>query len=202
MNLKFSINQNCTACMACVRVCPVEAISVSGQDVQIVENACIECGLCVPSCHHDAIDVVGDLERCLVSVDAGSAVLILPTEVSVYFYPATPEQILNACFSAGFAGVWMETVGDELVAAEYLRLWRECETRTWLRSTSPIVVNYCRVRLPELLPFLAPVVTPAVALARYIRQVDGQRYDLVYAGVGTPGLNGDRHDIDMCISFD
>ena len=73
--------------MACVRVCPVEAIAVAGDDVQIVDDSCIECGLCVPSCHHDAIDVFGDLELARHSVDAGRTVLVVPTGVD----PASPD---------------------------------------------------------------------------------------------------------------
>ncbi|MGI9038709.1 MAG: [Fe-Fe] hydrogenase large subunit C-terminal domain-containing protein, partial [Gemmatimonadota bacterium] len=159
--------------MACVRVCPVEAISVSGSEVTIVGDTCIECGLCVPACYHDAIDVVGELNLCRASVKAGRAALILPAEVTVAFYPATPEQIINACYAAGFRRIYFEGMGDELVAGEYLQLWKSDTFRSWLRSTSPIVVNYCRTKLPELLPFLAPVVTPAVALARYIRRLEG-----------------------------
>lgn len=201
--------------MACVRVCPVEAISVDGDEVTIVEDTCIECGLCVPSCYHDAIDVLGDLERCAGAVASGRAVLLLPTEALVHFYPATPEQLINACFAAGFRRVYFESVGDELVAAEYLRLWRENEGKSWIRSTSPIVVNYCRTKLPELLPFLAPVVTPAVALARYVRiQETAEPGDaepagapqpdltVIYAGVGEPGVNGDESVIDICISLE
>jgi diguanylate cyclase (GGDEF)-like protein len=188
--------------MACVRVCPVEAISVSGQTVKIVEEACIECGLCVPNCHHEAIDVVGDVELCRDTLSTGRAVLILPTEANVYFYPATPEQILNACYATGFSTVYYEQLGDELVAHEYLRLWRDSPKKAWLRSTSPIVVNYCRIKLPELLPFLAPIVTPAVALARYVRQVEPDETRIVYAGVGAPGFNGDRTVFDASISFD
>ena len=188
--------------MACVRVCPVEAISVAGDEVRIVEDSCIECGLCVPACFHEALDVQGDLERCRSAIEAGRAALILPTEVIVFFYPATPEQVINACFAAGFSRVYFETVGDELVAGEYLSIWRAGDRRSWLRSTSPIVVNYCRTRLPELLPFLAPIVTPAVALARYIRRVEPGQLDIVYAGVGAPGVNGDQSAIDICVSLD
>lgn|GEM_PF-402167 len=223
MGLKFSINDKCTACMACVRVCPVEAVSISGSEVAIVEDTCIECGLCVPACYHDAIDVVGDDVRCRAALDQGGAALILPSEATVFFYPATPEQLINACFEAGFERIYFESVGDELVAGEYLQLWRESEGRSWIRSTSPIVVNYCRTKLPELLPFLAPVVTPAVALARYIRALEraavpgGPRalpttpaangaagepeLQIIYAGVGVPGVNGDSSAIDMVISL-
>jgi diguanylate cyclase (GGDEF)-like protein len=225
VGLKFSINDNCTACMACVRVCPVEAVSISGSELHIVEDTCIECGLCVPACYHDAIDVVGDVDRCVAALDEGRTALILPTEATVFFYPATPEQLINACFAAGFERIYFESVGDELVAGEYLQLWRESEGGSWVRSTSPIVVNYCRTKLPELLPFLAPVVTPAVALARYIRALEraaipaGPRLapmlpekepesraaepelQIVYAGVGAPGVNGDSSAIDMCVSL-
>lgn len=188
--------------MACVRVCPVEAIAVAGNEVRIDSATCIECGLCVPSCYHDAIDVVGDIDPCLESIDAGRALLILPNEISVYFFPATPEQILNACFEAGFQTVYFEAVGDELVAAEYLRLWNDGGYRSWLRSTSPVVVNYCRTRAPELLPFLAPVVTPAVALARHIRSIEDDDTDIVYSGFGAPGANGTADELDICISFE
>ncbi|NNK48232.1 MAG: 4Fe-4S binding protein, partial [Gemmatimonadetes bacterium] len=188
--------------MACVRVCPVEAIAVAGNEVRIDSATCIECGLCVPSCYHDAIDVVGDIDPCLESIDAGRALLILPNEISVYFFPATPEQILNACFEVGFQTVYFEAVGDELVAAEYLRLWNDGGYRSWLRSTSPVVVNYCRTRAPELLPFLAPVVTPAVALARHIRSIEDDDTDIVYSGFGAPGANGTADELDICISFE
>ena len=214
MGLEFSINDNCTACMACVRVCPVEAISVSGSEVEIVGETCIECGLCVPACYHDAIDVLGELDPCRAALEAGRAVLILPTEVSVYFYPATPEQLINACFAAGFDRIYFESLGDELVAAEYQAMWdeREGHPGSWIRSTSPIVVNYCRTKLPELLPFLAPISTPAVAVARYVRALDeriaeelGRKLkpiEIVYAGVGAPGVDGDEEAVDICISLE
>ena len=104
MSLRFSINDRCVSCMACVRVCPVEAIAVSGDDVRIADETCIECGLCVPACHHDAIDVVGDLLAVRTALEEHTAVLILPAEAIVYFYPATPEQLINACYKIGFEG--------------------------------------------------------------------------------------------------
>ena len=38
VSLRFSINEKCTSCMACVRVCPVEAIAVAGIDVRVDES--------------------------------------------------------------------------------------------------------------------------------------------------------------------
>ena len=47
---------SCVACMACVRVCPADAVAVEGAIVRIVDEACTRCGLCVPACPHDAIE--------------------------------------------------------------------------------------------------------------------------------------------------
>ena len=133
-------------------------------------------------------------------VATGPVVLVVPPEIFVHFYPAGPEQVINALQRAGFDQVYFETLGDELVALAYLKLWRANEEkRTWIRSTHPLVVEYCRARHPQLLPCLAPVVPPALALARYLRH-EGEERPLVYAGLDFPEVNGERH-FDAAVSF-
>ncbi|MFQ5690425.1 MAG: diguanylate cyclase [Gemmatimonadota bacterium] len=124
-------------------------------------------------------------------LESGCLHLVLPSEIFVHFYPASPEQVINAVYAAGFGELFFELLGDELVAFEYLRIWREnTEKKTWIRSTSPLVVEYCRSRHPKLLPYLAPIVTPAVALARYLKMLNPER-QLLYVGLESPELNGD-----------
>lgn len=171
-----------------------------GSDLEIVDATCTECGLCVPACPHDAIDLVGDTRSIEGAIESGRALLILPSEAIVGFYPATPEQLVNACLAAGFRSLFFDNLGDELVAAEYLRLWKEDEgPSTWIRSTSPIVVDYVRAKYPELVPYLAPVVTPTIALARFLRHafVDSP---IVYAGVHSAGPQG-ADEVDASLSL-
>src|SRR2546422_3458360 len=87
--------------MACVRVCPADAVAVEGAIVRIVDEACTRCGLCLPACPHDAIEALGDVSRALELALAGRAALILSVECAVHFYPATPNQVVNACYAAG-----------------------------------------------------------------------------------------------------
>ncbi len=49
-----SIGEACTACGACLEICPVEAISLAEQ-AEIDEEACLGCGLCATACQDDAI---------------------------------------------------------------------------------------------------------------------------------------------------
>src|SRR5216110_2417837 len=112
----------CVACLACVRVSPADAVAVDGQQVSIVDEACTRCGLCLPACPHDAIIAVGDQARALALAKGGEALLILSVESAAHFYPATPEQAVNAAYAAGFRAVHRGVLGDELVAEQYRQL--------------------------------------------------------------------------------
>jgi diguanylate cyclase (GGDEF)-like protein len=199
--LNFVIDgDNCVACLACTRVCPTNAISVSPDAslVRVLDEACIRCGLCVPECPHDAVMVSGELGRAVAIAAEGAGVLILGTESAAHFYPVTPEQVINACYAAGFRVVSRGVIGDELVAAEYLRLWRDGTWGTLVRSTDPVVVDAIRGRYPELVPFLAPVATPAVAEARYLRSLYDRDVKVVYAGLSA---SAGAEEIDAWITF-
>jgi diguanylate cyclase (GGDEF)-like protein len=200
--LNFVIDAElCVASLACVRVCPTDAVVVVADEpqlLQIDDDACIRCGQCLPACPHGAIKVNGDIGRALAIASQGEGVLILSPESVAHFYPATPEQVINACYMAGFRAVTRGVIGDELVAAEYLRLWHEEPWGTLIRSTDPVVVDAVRLQFPELVPYLAPVTVPAVAEARYLRAQYGSGLRIAYAGV-CPPVNSP--ELDAAITF-
>jgi Na+-translocating ferredoxin:NAD+ oxidoreductase RNF subunit RnfB len=200
--LNFVIDaERCVACLACVRVCPTDAIAVAGDEpllLQVVDEACIRCGQCLPACPHGAVNVNGEIGRALAIAATGEGVLILSPESVAHFYPATPEQLINACYEAGFRAVTRGVIGDELVAAEYLKLWEEEPWGTLIRSTDPVVVETVRTQYPELLPYLAPVTSPAVAEARYLRAQYGSEVKIAFAGVCPPVASP---DLDAAITY-
>jgi diguanylate cyclase (GGDEF)-like protein len=200
--LNFVIDAElCVASLACVRVCPTDAVLVvvdEPQLLQIDDDTCIRCGQCVPACPHGAIKVNGEIGRALAIASQGDGVLILSPESVAHFYPATPEQVINACYMAGFRSVTRGIVGDELVAAEYLKLWEEEPWGTLIRSTDPVVVDAIRLLYPELIPYLAPVTVPAVAEARYLRAQYGPGLKIAYAGISPPISSS---ELDAAITF-
>ncbi len=182
-SVRFRVNDRCVGCLACVRVCPSQAIAVDGDIVRIVDESCIRAGACVPACPHDAIDAVGDLATAGDLAESGNAAMVLSVEADVAFHPFTPEQVVNACHATGFPVVSRGVVGDELVAEEYSRLMMAPGWGTMIRSTCPVVVEKIRHDYPDLVPFLAPVKTPLDAEAAYLRSVHGAALSVVYVGV-------------------
>ena len=92
--MEFRIDADqCVACLACVRVCPADAVAVENAHVHIIDDACTRCGLCLPACPHEAIVAFGDSARAAEIAAGKQAVLILSVESAAYFYPATPEQV-------------------------------------------------------------------------------------------------------------
>ncbi len=152
----------------------------------------------MPACPHEAVTVTGELGRAMTLAAEGTAALILSAESAAHFYPATPEQVVNACYAAGFRVVTRGVIGDELVAAEYLRLWEEEPWGTMIRSSDPVVVETIRRQYPELVPYLAPVTTPVVAETRYLRARYGEGLPVVYAGYVTPAA---CEGLDAALTF-
>ena len=190
----------CVACLACVRVCPTDAIALppEARAVEIIDDNCIRCGECIPACPHLALTGVGAVDRALEVAEAGNGALILAPEAMAWFHPATPEQLVNACYEAGFRHVSRGVVGDELVAQEYLRLWEDPDWGTLIRSTDPVVVAAIVAHHPELIPYLAPVTHPCVAEARFLRHLLGSELPVVYVGTGAPGT---VPELDAAMTF-
>lgn len=200
MSLRVSADERCLFCTTSAQTY-VSGAGAEGlnpgvdEELRVLWSTCVQCGFTVPTSDGAAKDVHGDLDAVLELAGPGSSLpsLILPPEAAVYYHPVTPEQLVNACWRVGFSPVVFELVGDELVAVEYLRLWkRNGSNRTWIRSTSPIVVEYIRLRHPELVPYLAPIVSPSIATLRYLR-FHGAAEPAVHVGVDRPlGSSADR----------
>ena len=65
----------CTRCEACVRLCPVKALSLDDDGIQLDESACVNCGKCVAACKPEAWEPAGAGYRVTLGAKGGRAPL-------------------------------------------------------------------------------------------------------------------------------
>jgi signal transduction histidine kinase len=81
-----------------------------------------------------------------------------------------PGQVVSATRRLGFVQVLEVAFGAELVARQYARLAHTHPSRTIITTPCPALVAYVEKYAPSLVPHLAPIVSPMIALGRAIKR--------------------------------
>lgn len=181
MGVIKSVPENCRYCFGCIRICPVKALrSVDDRYFDVIEEKCICCGLCVNTCTQSALLYEDSIPAVRDFLENKQTLLVLASEYVASFYPYKPEVVIGAFEEAGFFVVEDSILAEEFVAREYLNYFRKTESPV-IRSTCPVVVEYVERFYPELIPFLAPLVSPMVAAGRLYKEMYGHDIAVVYA---------------------
>ncbi|MBN1295886.1 histidine kinase, partial [bacterium] len=82
----------------------------------------------------------------------------------------------------GFRWVHEVGFGADLVASRMRRLLDEFPDKRYISSACPAVFGFIKRYHPELIPEVAPVVSPMIATARVLRRLHGDRIHIVFIG--------------------
>ncbi len=179
-------HDRCTKSYACIRACPVKAITTRGKDGMPVVNhrRCIGCGSCLSVCASDAVFHLSDLNETvsLLSSKHRVAAIVDPT-ISGEFPDITDyRKFVEMIRSLGFDYVNEVSFGVDLVAMRYHELLSNFKGKYYLLANCPTLVSYVEKFFPELIDNLAPVVTPMTASAKVVRQAFGEDLKVVFIG--------------------
>lgn len=160
----------CKGCINCIKRCPTEAIRVRKGKAVITNQFCIDCGECVRICSHHAklirFDHIDVLEKYEYTV-----ALPAPSFYAQFNNLEDINIVLTALLYLGFDDVYEVSSAAELVSAASRKYIEEHPDKWPIVSTAcPSVVRLIRVRFPNLIDHLLPILPPVEVAAMLARE--------------------------------
>ncbi|MDR4987316.1 MAG: [Fe-Fe] hydrogenase large subunit C-terminal domain-containing protein [Bacteroidales bacterium] len=179
-------HNKCSKSYACIRVCPVKAISLRTKDGMPVVNhsRCIGCGSCLDVCASDAVSHYSDLDMVveMLQSDHKVAAIVDPT-ISGEFPDITDyRKFVEMIRKLGFGFVNEVAFGVDLIAQKYRELLSDFKGKYYLLASCPSLVSYVEKFFPELIDNLTPMVNPMTAMAKVVRATYGEDLKVVFIG--------------------
>lgn len=154
---------NCKNCYKCIRHCPVKAIRFSGNQAHIIGDECILCGHCFVVCPQNAKEIVNEIEKVKVLLQAYPVYVSLAPSFIANYEGVGINAMRRALKKLGFADVEETALGATVVKNEYDRLLREEKRDIVISSCCHSVNLLIQKYFPKELPYLADVLSPMQA---------------------------------------
>ena len=162
---------NCKNCYKCIRHCPVKSIRFFENQAFIVEDECILCGQCFVVCPQNAKEIKNDIDTAKGLLAGGSPVIasIAPSFVANY-EGLSISSVEKALKKLGFAGAEETAEGATVVKQKYDEMVEKGEQELIISSCCHSVNVLIQKHFPEVLPYLAKVVSPMQAHSLEIKK--------------------------------
>lgn len=197
----FSLNkEKCVFCHLCVTACPVKAIRLSLDQLEIDYSLCLYCGHCWQVCKTEAISLNSQASLAQQLIKTQPTVALLASETIAAFENISPGQLTQALQQLGFIAVEESLLGEEIVAHYYLKYFSQTHSPA-IRSTCPAIVNLLAMYYPENLNLLAAVASPAVVQTRLIKLLYPENPAVIYIGPCVAQKAQAGLEIDLALTF-
>ena len=172
----------CKRCYSCIRECPAIAIRVENGQAVVITERCISCGHCVTVCSQNAKATRIDIAHVVNDILPGGNAVALVAPSFPASFPDDYDKIPSALRKLGFGKVCEAAFGADMISPFYIKEIETNGRKTIISSACPAVYNYIEMYYTELIPNLAGVVSPMIAMGRYIKEHIGKDKKVVFIG--------------------
>lgn len=164
----------CVGCNKCIAECPADQANVAYlQDghnkVSINSERCVLCGHCVEICDHDARDYIDDTEQFFADLKRGEKISVIVAPAVRYNFP-NYKKLFGLLKQCGVNLIYDVSFGADITTWAYLKAIKEYNLKSVIAQPCPAIVNYIQKYLPRLINYLAPIHSPAMCTAVYLRK--------------------------------
>lgn len=177
-----TISDRCKRCYSCIRECPAKAIKVIGGQAAVLSERCIACGHCVKVCSQSAKQIASDYELVVNYFLPFERTIAVIAPSFAASFPDQYAKIPGAVRLLGFEQAVETAFGADLVSSLYLKEYSSDESKTIISSACPAVVNFIEKYYGELVPNLANIVSPMIAIGKYLKENIGNEIKIVFIG--------------------
>lgn len=195
---------DCRNCYKCIRNCPVKSIRFSGDQASIMEDECILCGQCYNTCPQDAKKIRNDLDTAKIMLMENETVVASIAPSFAAYYPGVSiSGIRKTLKKLGFSYVEETATGAALVAKKYDDLMSQRTSKVIISSCCPSVNILIQKHYPQVLPFLARVLTPIQAHCSVIKSNNNKAKTIFFSPCIAKKLEADENDkLDLSLTFE
>lgn len=181
---------SCKGCTNCIKRCPTEAIRVQNGKAKILSDRCIDCGECIRVCPHHAKQATSDKLEVVLNQFSYTIALPAPSLYGQFNHLDSIDPVLNGLIAMGFDEVFEVSRAAELVS-DATRRFLGCGTirKPVISSACPTITRLIRVRFPDLLDHILPLLAPAELAARLAKQAASRKTGLAPDQIGTVFLS-------------
>jgi len=161
----------------------VKAIRIINGQAEVINERCIGCGNCTRVCSQGAKVYLKTINEVYDTLSNNQDVVAcIAPSFPAEFTDVGNSRILNGMIKKlGFSHVVEVAFGADMVAREYRKILLDNNHST-ISSDCPAVVYFVQHYFPELVPSLAPIASPMVAMARIVRKKYGKDSKIIFIG--------------------
>ncbi len=166
--------EKCVGCNKCIVNCPILGANigymVEGKNkVKINHEKCIHCGECIKVCDHEAREFNDDTEDFIRDLMTGKKIsmIVAPSiRVNIPNY----RKLYGYLRTIGINLIYDVSLGADITVWAYLKAMKEKQLSSIIAQPCPAIVNYIEKYEPELIEQLAPIHSPMLCTAIYMKK--------------------------------
>jgi len=176
--------EKCQGCNKCIRYCPTFGANTAYESngeikVKVNPEKCILCGRCIEVCDHEARDYVDDTARFFRDLAAGKQIAVIAAP-SIRANFANYRNLFGYLKSLRVKLIHDVSLGADITTWAYLKTNKEQGIKTMIAQPCSAVVSYIEKYQPGLIDYLAPVQSPMLCTAIYLRKYIGFQGNLAF----------------------
>lgn len=165
-----SMKNDCKNCYKCIRRCPIKSISFEDNQASIIHEDCILCGTCYLACPQKAKVIRDDLKSVKEMIKNKEKVIcsLAPSFIS-NFEGTSIKTMKDALLKLGFSDVEETAIGATIVKRSYDEMLENDDRDIVISSCCHAINLLIEKHYPDLLKYLADVLSPMQAHAKDIK---------------------------------